>query len=317
MLMDENTLKSKFLGALVGTAIGDALGAPFEGWRSVDFKEIEETARGLSTLIYTDDTHMMIGIAESLVRSRGFDGQDMAWAFAHNYEREPYRGYGPGPPYIFRLMRAGMPWDQAAEKLYRGGSYGNGSAMRIAPIGVLYHHDPSLLKQVASQSSQITHTHRLGKDGAALQALAISLATNLESPSALNREDFLARLTAYIQDEVYKQKLDIVRRLLAGVDRSRVAVELGNGIEAFNSVPAAIYCFLAEPRSFNRAVLLAISLGGDTDTIGAMTGAIAGACLGVESIPAGWREKLENRLYIEELADKLFTLHIYNKRGGQ
>jgi len=73
-------------------------------------------------------------------------------------------------------------------------------------------------------------------------------------------------------------------------------------------VPTAIYSFLAHPDSFAGAVLYAISLGGDTDTLGAMTGAISGAYLGIESVPAGWRNKLENRLYIEELAEKLWGL---------
>jgi len=85
-------------------------------------------------------------------------------------------------------------------------------------------------------------------------------------------------------------------------------MELGNGIEAFNSVPSAIYSFLIHHDSFAQAVIYAVSLGGDTDTIGAMTGAIAGAYLGVEAIPNQWRDKLENRLYIAELAEKLWQL---------
>lgn len=127
------TLKSKFLGALIGTAVGDALGAGFEGRYQASPEEIEEVARARKILVYTDDTHMMIGVAESLIKSGGFDGENMATAFLHNYELEPYRGYGPGPPYIFRLIRAGVSWQEAAQQIYPGGSYGNGAAMRIAP----------------------------------------------------------------------------------------------------------------------------------------------------------------------------------------
>ena len=89
-------------------------------------------------------------------------------------------------------------------------------------------------------------------------------------------------------------------------DKSRVILELGNGIEAFNSIPTAIYSFLSQPHSFAQAIRYAISLGGDTDTIGAMTGAISGAYLGVDTIPASWKDKLENRRYIEELAENLW-----------
>ena len=315
--MIEQALRSKFVGALIGTAVGDALGAPFQGRHRVTFEEIEEVAEGLRVLTYTDDTHMMIGIAESLIRVRGFDGKDMMQTFIRNYELEPYRGYGPGPPYIFRLVRSGEAWNQAAQKLYPGGSYGNGAAMRIAPVGVLCHDNPSLLREIADESSQLTHTHDLGKEGAALQAYAVALAASLEPPLTLDRSQFLAKLTAFVQDGVYKQKLSSLERILTSPDKSKVVAELGNGIEAFNSVPTAIYSFLLEPESFGQAVFNAISLGGDTDTIGAMTGAISGAYLGIESIPLGWRSKLENEPYIAGLADQLFSLCMDMKHGEQ
>ena len=306
--MIKQVLKSKFLGALIGTGVGDALGAPFEGWSKVKLEKIEEVAERREVLTYTDDTHMMIGAAESLIRIRGFDGENMTQTFVKNYELEPFRGYGPGPPRIFRLIRAGKAWDKAARELYHGGSYGNGSAMRVAPIGVFYYDNPEILREVAYKSSQITHTHQLGKEGAAVQAYAIGLATNLEPPLAIDQDDFLAKLINYTQDGVYKEKLNRIKGLLVKPDKARVTIELGNGIEAFNSVPTAIYSFLAQPDSFTQAVLYAISLGGDTDTIGAMTGAISGAYLGIESIPNSWKGKLENGFYIEELAERLWSL---------
>ena len=310
--MIEQVLKSKFLGALVGTGIGDALGAPFEGRRWVKPEEIDMVAERQPVLTYTDDTHMMIGVAESLIGAGGFDGKDMAHAFIKNYELEPWRGYGPGPPSIFRLIRAGGAWEQVAQALYHSGSYGNGSAMRIAPIGVFYHDDSAVLREVAYKSSQITHAHNLGKEGAALQAYAIALVTSLKPLATFDRGSFLAKLINYVSDGVYREKLNRIQALLSQPDRDKAIIELGNGIEAFNSVPTAIYSFLTQPDSFTQAVLYAISLGGDTDTIGAMTGAISGAYLGIELIPISWRNKLENRLYIEELAEKLY-LSFVNK----
>lgn len=307
-------MKSKFGGSLVGTGVGDAVGAGFEGWHMVEPGEIKAVADRRDVLTYTDDTHMMIGIAESLIENRGFDGEHMARTFVRNYEREPWRGYGPGPPRIFRLVRAGETWDRAAETLYRGGSYGNGSAMRIAPVGVLYHDDLAGLREVARKSSQITHSHELGKGGAALQAYAVALAVNLEPTELVDSTEFLARLDELVDHEVYRQKLTKVAALLDEADRARVAAELGNGIEAFNSVPTAIYSFLSHSRSFEEAVLFAVSLGGDTDTIAAMTGAISGAYLGLGSIPERWRMKLENRLYIEELAEKLSQIAVQRVR---
>jgi len=291
---------------MIGTGIGDALGAPFEGWPRVAPEQVAAVAGTRQILTYTDDTHMMIGVAESLLRADGFDGQDMAETFIRNYQREPLRGYGPGPPYVFRLIARGEAWDRASSRLYSGGSYGNGAAMRVAPIGVLYHNNPQKSRQAVYGSSQITHAHQLGKQGALLQASAVALVTPMPPAAAFDRDEFLSRLGRSVSAEIYQRKLESIRRLLATtVDDSRVVAELGHGIEAFTSVPPAIYSFLAHPDSFIRAVQYAISLGGDTDTIGAMTGAIAGAYLGVASIPTDWRDKLENRHYITELAQGL------------
>jgi poly(ADP-ribose) glycohydrolase ARH3 len=84
--------------------------------------------------------------------------------------------------------------------------------------------------------------------------------------------------------------------------------ELGHGIEASNSVPTAIFTFLSHPQDFASTVVYAISLGGDTDTIASMSGAISGAYLGLDAIPSKWQERLENRDYILDLADKLWHL---------
>jgi poly(ADP-ribose) glycohydrolase ARH3 len=306
--MDEGVLRGKFIGALVGTAVGDAVGAGFEGRRAAEVEAIEWAADRREILAYTDDTHMMIGMAESLVQKEGFDGEHMSRVFIRNYEIEPWRGYGPGPPSIFRMIRAGEAWDKAAEKLYHGGSYGNGSAMRIAPLAVFYHNDLTMLREVAFRSSQITHSHVLGKEGAALQAYAVALALGLEPGKAFDPQGFLSRLGELIQHETYREKLESVTMLLGEANKAKVIAELGNGVEAFNSVPTAIYSFLSHPGSFGKAILFAVSLGGDTDTIAAMTGAIAGAYLGTDAVPSKWRLKLENREYIEELAAVLYDV---------
>jgi poly(ADP-ribose) glycohydrolase ARH3 len=300
-------LKLKFMGCLVGTAIGDALGASREGGVMSRSEDIVSLAEKLEQLIYTDDTHMTIGVAESLVENKGFDGEHMAQSFIKNYEAEPWRGYGPGPLKIFGMIRSGEAWDSAASRLYPGGSFGNGSAMRVAPVGLLYSRNLEKLREIAYQSSSITHSHELGKEGAALQACAVALALNTPSDEDIDREAFLSRLQNFIQNQLYKEKVARIRELLGEQDKAKVVAVLGNGIEAPRSVPTAIYCFLRQPQSYKDTVIYAISLGGDTDTIAAMAGAICGAYLGIEAIPSEWRAKLENREYIESLAENLAT----------
>jgi len=297
-------LGSKFVGCLVGSAVGDALGSALEGLRISELK-IEEGFSGR----WTDDTHMMIGVAESLIENEGFDGNHMAQTFIHNYEREPWRGYAYGPPRVFKWIKSGVAWTQAAKRLFGGaGSYGNGAAMRVAPVGILYHDDPRRLRSVAYSQSQITHAHELGKEGAALQAYSVALAVNADPSSELEISTFLGELKDFTRSEVLRRKLEAAEKLLGEKDRLRVVRELGNDIEAQNSVPTAIYSFLCNPQSFEESLLYAISLGGDTDTIGAMTSAISGAYHGVEVIPERWKARLERRAYIEELAEKLWQI---------
>jgi poly(ADP-ribose) glycohydrolase ARH3 len=301
-------LKSKFLGCLVGTAVGDALGAGWEGRGMSRSEDIVSLAERLEQLIYTDDTHMTIGIAESLIESKGFDGEHMAQTFIKNYQAEPWRGYGPGPPRIFGMIKSGEAWYSAANRLYRGGSFGNGSAMRVAPVGLLYSRNLEKVREIAYQSSSITHSHELGREGAALQACAVALALNTPSDEGIDKEAFLDKLQNFIRNQLYKEKVAQIRELLGEQDKARVVTVLGNGIEAPRSVPTAIYCFLRQPQSYKDTVIYAISLGGDTDTIAAMAGAISGAYLGIEAVSSEWRAKLENREYIEAMAEKLWQI---------
>ncbi|MGQ9532582.1 MAG: ADP-ribosylglycohydrolase family protein [Desulfotomaculales bacterium] len=311
--MEPKTLERKFCGCLLGLAVGDALGAPFEGWWSVSSSEVYAAAERRAMLRYTDDTHMALGVAESLAACGGFDGPHMAETFLRNFEREPWRGYGPGPPRIFRRIKHGVPWDRAAEDIYPGGSFGNGAAMRVAPVGLFYHRDPDKLREVAHLSAQITHAHPLGKEGAALQAYAVALAL-VWGPSG-SPANLLEKLKAFAVHEVYRARLEAVQELLAAGDKSEVAARLGNGVEAFDSVPTAICCALRHPDSFEDAVVEAASLGGDADTIASMTGAVSGAWLGMEAIPGAWVAKLENRDYVEQLARSLFAAACGRREG--
>ena len=128
---------------------------------------------------------------------------------------------------------------------------------------------------------------------------------------------FLDKLTAFVSEDVYRRKLATISTLLVTPEKERVISEIGTGIEAFTSVPAALFSFLLHPGSFENAVIYAISLGGDTDTIGAMAGAISGAYLGVEAIPDKWLSKLENRLYIEPMAEELYQMKLTSLEGAE
>ena len=302
--------ETKFIGCMLGAGIGDALGCSFEGsWkRLIRLRDMKFDGR------WTDDTHMMIGVAESLIAKRGFDDRHMLFTFMKNWEEEPWRGYGPGPPRVFRMIKSGVSWSEAAKRLYGGaGSFGNGAAMRVAPIGLLFYDDAERLREIAYRSAELTHTHDLGKEGAAIQAYAVALAVQIEKRE-FEPEAFIDEVIKYARNDIYKEKLEKAKDLLAQGREDDVIRYLGNSVEAFNSVPTAIFCFAKNHEEYAKTVLYAVRLGGDTDTIGAMSGAIAGAYHGEEGIPESWKQKLEKGSYIRSLARDLWRLKVNQMR---
>ena len=107
---------------------------------------------------------------------------------------------------------------------------------------------------------------------------------------------------------MYRDRLEQVIGLLAGASPNEVVAQLGHSVAAYEAVPAAVYAFLRHPASFSDALRLAIGLGGDTDTIASMVGALSGAYLGEEAIPKGWRAKIEEAQRLRNVADALLFL---------
>ena len=131
----------QFAGCLFGLAVGDALGAPVEGLGGDLIHsmgpagELVKNPSG-GTLYYTDDTQMTIGVAETLVECGEIRVKELCAAFAENYD--PARGYGQGARRVIEAMATGDDWRELAGSLFPGGSYGNGAAMRVAPVGLLF-----------------------------------------------------------------------------------------------------------------------------------------------------------------------------------
>ena len=299
--MPSEPLLDRARGALLGTFVGDALGMPFEGQHGrLVPPRLEMLDARLGRGTYTDDTQMMIALAESLIRCEVVDEGDLARAFQAAYD--PRRGYGAGTRRVIELWRQGVPVDEAAGRLFAGrGSLGNGAAMRVAPVAVRFFDDAVVLDVQARRSARVTHAHAVGVDGAAVQAAAIA--------AALRGDDPLAAARARAGTEELRAPLEGALKLAGpGHEPHDLAHALGSSSAAHESVPAAI-CSAAQAADFEAAVTAAIRLGGDTDTIGAMCGAIAGARFSAGSIPARWVDALERgergREHVESLADEL------------
>lgn len=185
-------IRSKFLGGMLGSALGDAIGELAFSYPSE--KALWTIIKKTDLLQYTDDTAMALGIAESLGERGTIDPHHLGETFRKNFEREPWRGYGPGPPTVFTLVRQGCSYQEAAQRLFGGeGSFGNGSAMRITPIGLFFYNSKDLFKR-ATQSAEVTHAHPLAKDGAAILAHAVAMAVSLNPEEEFPIDQCLSKL---------------------------------------------------------------------------------------------------------------------------
>jgi len=323
------TLRDKFGGCLLGATIGDVVGAAVEAesaayiaktFRSVDdilaLETVEEfTGPPWRVGRYTDDTQMMLCVAEWLLEPEPHAPQRLLERFAETYE--PSRRYGPGTEAILRLFpEQKKNWRELSTMQFPHGSFGNGSAMRVAPIGLAYRNDLKKAAATAIESSRPTHSHPLAYQAAVLQCLAVAIAA---ASTEFSCDAFLKPLRAslvYFDDLMQDTSrfTGALRALEEGLARGASCAEmstiLGTGVTAYEAVPMALYCFLRHPHSFADVIHHAVFIGGDTDTIACMAGAISGAFLGVASIPIAWRNAIREDAYsadaIERLADALF-----------
>ncbi len=302
-------LKERFEGCLIGLAVGDALGGMFEAQSADAIRTRFSTADRLiaypqEEIWYTDDTQMTIALAEALVESGEVVEEVLCRAFVANYV--PSRGYGRGARAVLDAMDDGRDHRLVAEEHFPGGSFGNGAAMRVAPVGLLFRDDHRRLWEQARLSALPTHRHALGIEGAQLLALAVGICSNMER---FDRAGFFADLLAACESADYRARLEEASRVQSPDDLTR----LGNRIEALNSVPTAIASFALSPESFESTISNVIFLGGDTDTLAAMAGALSGAYLGVGRLPSRLVGLLESsdkgRTYIQQLAGRLFAVH--------
>jgi poly(ADP-ribose) glycohydrolase ARH3 len=208
-------------------------------------------------------------------------------------------------------MEEGRDYRRVAEKYFPGGSLGNGAAMRVAPVGLFFHSDPDKLREQARLSALPTHLHPLAIEGAQILALAVSLCVRSKD---FERLAFLSQILQACELPEYRAAMQQVIEAQNSDDLAR----LGNGIEALQSVPTAIAAFSLAPDSYSQAIGSVILLGGDTDTLAAMTGALSGAYLGLEGIPKRLLNLLERSPmghdHLMQLADRL---HAAYERLGQ
>lgn len=280
---------------------GDALGAPFEGQSVIEESRLGELEHGAPSLRYTDDSALAFTLAEHLAEHRGIQQDELAREFAATWRREPWHGYGASTARTFELIEAGGSWRHIARDAFDGaGSLGNGAAMRVAPVALLAT-NPRHAAELARRGAELTHAHEDGVTGAVCQAAAVTLAMRAPD-SPLVAERFLAALPV----PTWRERLEGIARLVAERPApGRAAELLGNGVRATESVPAALLAFLLWPDDPAAAIRYAVHMAGDTDTIAAMAGAIAGARRTEAGLPANWLSRVEGAERARRIAERL------------
>lgn len=309
--------EDRTIGCLLGTACGDILGAAVEGWSA---REITDEYRQLRDFVdsfrgrYTDDTQMTLALAASLIEQGGVDAAHAAATYAAFHE--PSRGYGTVAHRVMQELQQGADYRETGRLQFPEGSFANGGAMRIAPVGLAYRHAPDdVLHRAVKEALLCTHVHPEAVDGAFIQAKAIAWAATSEPENLADRMALLRTLVASARTPIMQAKLQALEYgLEEQADDVAVIACVGNGIRASEAVAAALWFFLRYGDTPEECVVRAVNFGGDADTVGAMAGALAGALHGTAWIPSRWYDSMENgphgRDEIITLARKLARLDV-------
>ncbi|WP_035847768.1 ADP-ribosylglycohydrolase family protein [Kitasatospora azatica] len=274
--------------ALRGLAIGDAFGAQF--FVPDNLPHLRDRRLVPPVWPWTDDTEMACSIFAALREHGGVDQDELAESFAQHHDFD--RGYGPAMNRMLRLVRQreGGGWRKLAGELFDGqGSWGNGAAMRVAPLGAWFAVDPAETARQAARSAEVTHTHPEAVAGAVAVALAAAWAVRARN-TPLSAEQLLTAVLELTPPSRVRDGIAEARTLLPQPDVRYVVHRLGNGrqVSAVDTVPFTLWCAARHLSDFQQALWTTASAGGDVDTTCAIVGGIVGAHLGAVGLPADW-----------------------------
>jgi ADP-ribosylglycohydrolase len=280
--------------ALEGLSVGDGFGERFFVDYTVLEGLIEERAEPTAPWPYTDDTEMALSIVASLVEHERIDQDYLAREFAGRYDAG--RGYGPAMHRILRRIGAGEPWRVVAGSAFEGqGSYGNGAAMRSAPLGAYFADDLDAVAEQARRSAEVTHAHPEGIAGAVAVAAGAAWACRLRGAACPPAPAFLERVLESVPESEVRERIRRARDLPPSTSVGLAVAALGNGtkVSAQDTVPFALWCAAQRLEDFVEAMWLTVSGLRDRDTTCAIVGGIVAGYVGRDGIPADWRAARE------------------------
>ncbi len=303
--MDRKQLRDRYRGVLLASAAGDALGATVEFMSREDIQErygVHQDITGggwlnLEAGEVTDDTQMALCIARSIVDVGVFDPADIASRFVQWYHSNP-PDIGNTTVMSLRALDAGTSWDEAGRLTHaqmKPRDASNGSVMRCAPVALYARGDAEANALFSAQSSVITHANPLSVEGCV--ALNAGIAALLDDPDADAASIAAASTT----------NVDVKYAVEPAPAKARD--DLRSGGYVLSTIQSAFWA-VANHSTLEEAIVAAVNLGEDTDTTGAVTGALAGARWGASSIPDRWLAVLQGQEELIDLADRLLELSL-------
>lgn len=304
-------------GVLLGTAVGDALGVPRENlsprraerlFGAPPLRQCFLLGRGM----ISDDTEHTCMLGQALLRAPNDPerfARSLAWSLRWWLLGVPA---GIGRATFRSLVKLWIGFPPTRSGVW---SAGNGPAMRSALLGVCLGHERERLTAYVRAATRLTHTDPRAERGALLVALAAHYGATA-GPNGVTADGYLKLVREALPD-MDAELAGILARLEEHIARQAPAVELAAALSLqrgvtgyiYHTVPLALYCWLRSPTDFRTAVEEVIALGGDADTTGAITGAIAGATLGEQGIPQTWLDRIRewpcSVAWMRRLAEKL------------
>lgn len=301
------------IATLLGGAIGDAKGMPFETMKFDDPRLAAwDRTSYLPSYPYpanwtgrasfkpgesTDDSQMQVMVTESLLDNRGFNPDDLAARYVDWILSGRAKGYGGTTALAVKRLSDGIHWSESGVE----GSYGNGTAMRSGPFGVYFRDDLKALVEAVKIDSAMTHKSDNAEAGALAVALAVYYAINKDTDKLIER--IAEQITP---SETTERIKNLTEYLTMDFPPHYVAYLLGTKGDVRQTAPAALYLF-AKCTSYEQAVVAAIRAGGDTDTTASIVGCMFGTRDGVASIPKEWIDGVEDKENLMILDSQLFN----------
>lgn len=291
-----NEQLTRAIHSLHGLSCGDAFGERFFLHPEVALSLIAQRAVPSPPWRFTDDTAMAIAITEILEEFKEIHPERLAESFGRAFLADPHRGYGPAMHSLLPEL-AGHPtrWKDLSQQLFKGtGSFGNGAAMRITPVGAYFADDLEAVVKQTHLSAQITHSHPEGAAGAIAVAVAAALACRHKT-APLAPGDFLQQVCDRTPKSEVQRRIALAINLTENATVNSAVAALGNGaqVSAQDTVPFSLWAAARHLDSYEDALWTTVSGLGDRDTTCAIVGGIIVMSSGIESIPPSWIEARE------------------------